>query len=132
VSLQLDLPERIDLRPLLGARLHITLRNEPLLLGPMGQLLTIADDLGRVKMVAHFGVADGEVHALGSLDVRVALSQRPRGPIVFGTSQLQCAVHVGEYVVVSDASGEYVMHFVARTAAGYAAYVIVDRALFRA
>ena len=131
VSLQFDLPERIDLRPLVGSRLRVTLCNEPLLFGPMGQLLTIADDQGRVKLVAHFGTADGEAHSLGTMNVRVALSQRSRGPIVFGTSQLQCAVHVGEHVAVRDANGEFIMHFVARTAAGYAAYVIVDRSLWR-
>ena len=131
-SLRFDLPERVDLAPLLGHRVHVTLRDEPLPLGPMGQLLTVADDLGRVKMIAHFGTADGEVHTLGSMSVRVALSQRHNGPIVFGTTQLQCAVHVGEQVEISDANGRYVMHLVARTAAGYAAYVIVDRALWRA
>ena len=131
-SLRFDLPEQIDLAPLLGQRVHVTLRDEPLPLGPMGQLLTIADDTGRVRMLAHFGTADGELHALGTMSVRVALSQRPHGPIVFGTEQLQCAVHVGEQVEISDASGQYVMHLVARTAAGYAAYVIVDRSLWRA
>jgi hypothetical protein len=63
--------------------------------------------------------------------VRVALSLRDGGPIAFGTEHLQCLVHVGEHVMLRDGACEYVMHFIARSRAGYAAYVIADRALWK-
>jgi len=131
VALVFDLPSAIDLRPIVGTRARITLRDEPLASGPMGQLLTIADEDGRARVVACYGEAQGSTHVLGDMEVRVALSQRAGGPIVFGTSQLQCIVNVGDHVEVSDARGAWIMHVVARSAAGYAAYVIVERALWR-
>jgi hypothetical protein len=116
---------------MVGTRAMITLRDEPLASGPMGQLLTIADEDGRARVVACYGEAQGSTHVLGDMEVRVAASQRSNGPIVFGTSQLQCIVHVGDHVEVRDAHGAWIMHVVARSAAGYAAYVIVERALWR-
>jgi hypothetical protein len=131
VALSFDLPDAIDLSPMRGTRARLTLRDEPLANGPMGQLLTMSDGDGRTRMIACYGAAHAGDHVLGDMHVRVALSQRSGGPVVFGTSQLQCVVHVGEHVEVSDSSGSWIMHVVARTAAGYAAYVIVDRALWR-
>ncbi len=131
VALAFELPAAIDLTPMIGRRARVTLRDEPLASGPMGQLLTISDVDGSVRMIACYGAVQGSMHALGDMNVRVALSQRAGGPIVFGTSQLQSVVHVGEHVEVSDASGAWIMHVVARTASGYAAYVIVERGLWR-
>jgi hypothetical protein len=82
-------------------------------------------------MIAHYGPARGNRHEVGGMQLRAALSQRDGGPIVFGTPELQCVVEVGEHVTVRHTCGEYVMHFVARTAEGDAAYVIVDRRLWR-
>ena len=132
VALTFALPDAIDLTPMIGSRARVTLRDEPLASGPMGQLLTISNgDDGRVRMIACYGTVQGSEHALGDMNVRIALSLRAGGPMVFGTSQLQSVVHVGEHVEVSDASGAWIMHVVARTASGYAAYVIVERGLWR-
>jgi hypothetical protein len=130
VAIDFELPSAIDLTPLVGTRARVTLHDEPLASGPMGQLLTISDDAGRARLVACFGDGRGEPHALGDMRVRVALSQRAGGPVVFGTSQIQCIVHVGGHVEVRDAGSAWIMHVVARTAAGYAAYVIAERALW--
>jgi hypothetical protein len=129
--LDFDLPSAIDLSPLVGTRARVTLRDEPLALGPSGQLLTISDADGRARVVACYGDARDGAHVLGDTRVRVALSQRAGGPVVFGTSQLQCIVHIGGHVEVRDRGGAWIMHVVARTAAGYAAYVIVERTLWR-
>jgi translation elongation factor EF-1beta len=131
VALTYAVPESIDLSRLVGARVRATLTNTPIAGGPAGQLLTLTDYIGRILLVGHYGPAPGNTHSLGATQVRAALSQRHNGPIAFGTAELQCLVHVGEHVEVSDESGSWVMELVARTAVGYAAYVIVDRRLYR-
>jgi hypothetical protein len=132
VSLRFSLPRSIDLRTLVDRRVRMTLRNEPLTNGPVSQLLTIADADGRARVIAHYGPVQGRIHSLGTMDVCASLSQRHRGPMIFGTSLLQCVVFAGEEVTIHDGTSSYVMHFVARMAAGYAAYVIVERSLWRA
>ena len=62
--------------------------------------------------------------------MRAALSQRPGGPMTFGTNKLQYVVHVGRHVRVSDERGEYVVHLEARNALNYVAYLIADRGLW--
>jgi hypothetical protein len=131
LRLRYTLPAFFDLRPLLGRRIRVTLRSTPLAAGPTEQLLTIADHAGRTWMIAHFGPLEGETHVVGETRLVAALSQRPGGPMVFGTKELQSIVHIGEHVAVHDGQHELVMHFVARTPLGYAAYAIVDRALYR-
>jgi hypothetical protein len=129
--LRFTLPDRVDLAPLLGKRLRVTLHTEPMAEGPAEQQLTIADDAGRVLLVAHLGRVLGEAHVIGETRLVAALSQRRGGPMVFGTRELQCLVHAGAHVTLHEGGRELVMHFAARTRAGHAAYVIVDRALWR-
>jgi hypothetical protein len=130
-SLKFSLPRSIDLHALVDRRVRMTLRNEPLANGPISQLLTIADADGRARLIAHYGPVQGQVHSLGTMDVCASLSQRQGGPMIFGTSLLQCVVFAGEEVTIHDGTSSYVMHFVARMVAGYAAYVIVERSLWR-
>ena len=131
LRLRHTLPDRIDLSPLLRRRLRVTLRTEPLPAGPAEQLLTVADCSGRVWMIAHFGAVDGDAQVVGDTRLVAALSQRPGGPMVFGTPQLQCIVHAGGHVTVREGGRDMVMYFLARTSAGYAAYAIVDHTLWR-
>lgn len=131
LRLRHNLPERIDLRPLLRKRVRVTLRSAPQALGPAEQLLTIADRAGRVLLLARFGPVGGEPHVIGATRLVAALSQRPGGPMVFGTPELQWIVHKGEHVTLRERDRDLVMYFLARTAAGAAAYVIVDRAMWR-
>jgi len=76
----------------------------------------------------------GNAHQLGKLAVYVALSQRPGGPMVFGTARLQSLVRVGDSVRVRDGEDIYVLHFHARPAtaatANGAAYVIASEDLW--
>jgi hypothetical protein len=127
----------VSLASLLGQRLTLSLREEPSASGPRAQTLVIAGRGGRsdavTRLVARFGPA-GEEHSLGgTLRVRAALSQRPGGPMTFGTDRLQYVVHVGRHVRIRDGRderGEYVVHLEARTDFGYVAYAIVDGALW--
>jgi hypothetical protein len=129
VTLGYVLPPRVDLRPLVASRVKLTLADEPVVVGPRAQTLTVADATGRTLLLARFGKA-GQAHVLGKSRVRTALSQRPDGPIAFGTDRLQYVVQVGEYVRVQEPGGEFVVCFLARTAYDYVAYLIVDRTLW--
>ena len=132
VTLEVTLPSCIDLRPIVGERLRITLRDDPSTNGPTGQLLTLSDESGRTRMLAFYGRVQGNAHVVGDVQVRVSLSQRSGGPLVVGTSQQQCVLGAGQEIAVRDGQGEYVMHFVSRTSSGYAAYVLVEKAMWRA
>ncbi len=134
VVLSHSLPACVSLTRLLGCRIKLSLREEPSSSGPRAQTLVVAshgDGASPVtRLVARFGPA-GQEHALGgSLRVRAALSQRPGGPITFGTDSLQYVVSVGRHVRVSDDGHEYVVHLESRTAFGYVAYAIVERSLW--
>jgi hypothetical protein len=123
------LAPRVDLRPLVGTRVAITLSDEPAVTGPRAQLLTIAHPGGDVRLLARFGPA-GLVHTLGGSHVRAALSQRPGGPMVIGTDRLQYVVRMGERVRFRVQTGEFVVRYLARTAYDYVAYVVAEDALW--
>jgi len=133
VTLAYVVPPRIDLRALLGAHVKLTLNDEIVPAGPRAQMLTIADEAGAPLLLARFGPA-GQTHAIGKSRVRTTLSQRPGGPMAFGTEKLQYMMQVGEHVRVRERihelGGELVVHFVARTAYDYVAYVIADKAIW--
>jgi hypothetical protein len=129
VTLSFTLPARVQLGPFVGSRVKLALREEPAGAGPRAQTLVVADELGRTRLVARYG-ATGQAHTIGTTRVRTALSQRSRGPMVFGTERLQYVVHVGQHVRMRDGVDEFVVSFVARTAFDYVAYVVVERALW--
>jgi hypothetical protein len=129
VILSYVVPSRVDLRPLRGAYVKITLNDEPTPAGPRAQTLTISDEAGHPLLLARFGPA-GQTHAIGKSRVRTTLSQRPEGPMAFGTEKLQYMVQVGEHVRVHEPVGEFIVHFVARTACDYVAYVIAHKSLW--
>jgi hypothetical protein len=129
VALTFELPSRLDLRPLRGTRVRLALSDEVAATGPRAQTLSLAAPDGRPLLVARFGPA-GHSHTIGRSRVRAALSQRPDGPMAFGTDRLQYVVQVGQHVHVHDGAGDLVVHFVARTAYDYVAYLIVERSLW--
>jgi hypothetical protein len=130
VTLAYVVPSRVDLRPLRGAYVKVTLTDEPAAAaGPRAQTLTISDEAGHPLLLARFGPA-GQTHAIGKSRVRTTLSQRPQGPMAFGTEKLQYMVQVGEHVRVHEPVGEFVVHFVARTAYDHVAYVIAHKTLW--
>jgi hypothetical protein len=130
VALRHTLPDPIDLRALIGRRVRVTLVCSTAPDGSVTQTLTISGDDGRLYLVAHAGHVKGNMHTLGSLSVYVALSQRPGGPMVFGTSRLQSLVRVGDTVKVQDGNDSYVLHFQSRPTNGSASYVIANKELW--
>lgn len=129
VTLGFSLPERVKLEPLSGTHVHVALHDEATATGPRAQTLVMSDARGHALLVARYGPA-GHVHALGSMRVRAALSQRHGGPMTFGTEVLQYLVQVGEHVRMRGPDGDLVVSFVARTAFDYVAYAIVDARLW--
>lgn len=129
VTLAFELPERVKLDALAGTYVRVALQDEVSVTGPRPQTLVLTDARGRTLVVARYGPA-GQVHAIGSMRVRAALSQRHAGPMTFGTEALQYLVHVGEHVRMRGPDGDLVVSFAARTAFDYVAYVIVDARLW--
>jgi hypothetical protein len=129
VRLAYVLPPRVDLRPLRGSYVRLTLSDEPATGGPRAQTLTLADRAGQPRLLARFGPA-GRVCWMGRSRVQAALSQRPHGPMTVGTERLQYVVQVGEHVRMREPAGDFVVQFVARTAFDYVAYVAVEQALW--
>jgi hypothetical protein len=129
LSLRHSLPDSVDLGPLLGKTIRATLVHVVAGDGSIAQTVTICSADGKLQIIAHAGVVKGTAHTLGSLPVYVALSQRPGGPLVFGTARLQSLVRVGDHVRVRDVDDEYVMCFTSRTMA-CATYVIANSKLW--
>lgn len=129
VTLAFDLPQRVKLHPLAGTHVRVALQDEVSVTGPRPQTLVVNDARGRTLLVGRYGPA-GQVHSIGSMRVRAALSQRHGGPMTFGTEALQYLVQVGEHVRMRGPDGELVICFAARTAFDYVAYAIVDARLW--
>jgi hypothetical protein len=135
VTLSHNLPSSIDLRALLGQTLRVTLVDE---VAPNGtaasQTLSISGASGRVWLVARFGPVRGVVHTIGTIEVRAALSQRPEGPLVVGTEQLQWLVAAGCHVRLGAAalgrSEDLVVEHIARPSLDSAAYLIAETAIY--
>jgi hypothetical protein len=130
ITLRHSLPSVIDLCPLLGRRVRTTLVHVATCDGVITQTLTF-NGAEKPILIAHTGNVRGNAHALGKLTVFVALSQRPGGPMVFGTSRLQSLVRAGDHVRVRDEDDDvYVMHFASR-GQGEARYAIAEESLWR-
>jgi hypothetical protein len=135
VMLSHNLPSSIDLRPLLGQTLRVTLVDE---VAPNGtgasQTLSISGASGRVWLVARFGPVRGVVHTLGTIEVRAALSQRSEGPLVVGTEQLQWLVAAGCHVRLGAAalgrSEDLVVEHITRPSLDSAAYLMAETAIY--
>jgi hypothetical protein len=116
VSLKHSVPVAFELSALLGRRVRIALLHVSSVDGGLAQTLTITSVFGNPLVIAHCGEARALSHTLGSVHVYVALSQRPGGPMVFGTSRLQSIVRAGDHirVRVPDEHETYVMQFESR------------------
>jgi hypothetical protein len=125
VTVTHNLPSSVDLHPLLGKSLRVTLVDDG-----ASQSLTICGIGGRVWIVARFGPVHGVVHSVGGTEVRAALSQRADGPLVVGTETLQWLVNPGCHVRLGGAAAGLVVEHVARVSAEAAGYVIVESVLY--
>jgi hypothetical protein len=131
VTLSHNLPSSIDLHPLLGQTLRVTLIDDVTPSGCASQTLTISGVGGRVWLVARFGPVPGLVHSIGGTEVRAALSQRQSGPLVVGTDRLQWLVYAGCHVRLGDAAQGLVVEHIARPSTESSAYVIAESRLYR-
>jgi hypothetical protein len=133
VALRHTLPAEVDLTPLIGRRARVTIVNTAAPDGGVTQSLTITGTGGdaRLYLVAHAGHVKGNAHMLGKLPVYVALSQRPGGPLVFGTARLQSLVRVGDSVKARDGDDTYVLRYQSRPTSGNVAYVIANLEVWR-
>jgi hypothetical protein len=125
VTVTHNLPSSVDLRPLLGRSLRVTLVDDG-----ASQSLTICGIGGRVWIVARFGPVHGVVHSVGGTEVRAALSQRADGPLVVGTDRLQWLVNPGCHVRLGGAAAGLVVEHVARVSAEAAGYVVAESVLY--
>ena len=109
-ALSFVLPRNVSLAPLRGRAVRLALVDERSADGPRAQTLQVTDAEGRLLLLARFGKA-GQTHGLsGGVSLRAVLSQRPRGPMTFGTDRLQYVVPVGRHVRVGSPDGEFVVH----------------------
>jgi hypothetical protein len=127
-----NLPSTIDLRSLLGQSLEVTLVEDfsPGYVGP-SQTLSLAAPTGSVWLIARCGPVHGAVHSIGRSEVRAALSQRPGGPLVVGTSELQWLVQAGCHVRLGGRAAGLVALHIARVSTESAAYLIAESAIYK-
>jgi hypothetical protein len=130
VALSHNLPRSIDLQPLLGHSLRVTLVEEAPPSGIPSQTLTLCGALGQVWLIARLGPVRGVVHAIGGVEVHAALSQRPDGPLVVGTRQLQGLAYPGGHVRLPGPRGALVFELVARVSSDTAAYVLAESTIY--
>jgi hypothetical protein len=114
VSLKHSITASFDLGALVGGRVRVTLLNVATHDSGLTQTLTVTGEGGDLLVLGHSGEAKAVSHTLGDLDVYVALSQRPGGPMVFGTARLQSIVREGEHIRVRSANASYVMELESR------------------
>jgi hypothetical protein len=114
IRLRHCLPPSFELGALLGQRVRVTLAHAATLDAGLTQTLSITGQDGRLLVLGYSGEARAMSHSLGRLDVYVAFSQRPGGPMVFGTSRLQSIVREGDHIRVRCGAEAYVMHFDSR------------------
>lgn len=130
IELAHNLPATLDLTPLLGHLLRVTLVEETTTAGIPSQTLTLCGALGQVWLIARLGPVRGVVHAIGGAEVHAALSQRPDGPLVVGTRELQGLAYPGGHMRLPGPRGTIVVEFVARVSSDTAAYVLAEEAVY--
>jgi hypothetical protein len=135
VHVRHELPASLDLRPLVGRAVRVTTVYAEVGASRPDSTLTVADETGRVWLIARSGTVDGASHALsrepGAPVLHAALSQRPAGPLVIGTAALQWLVPMGKPGVLHLPDGSVLRAvLVSRSLEGTASYVIADARLF--
>jgi len=130
ISLGYRLPASLDLRPLIGRRVRLTLEEAPPSGGLTAQTLTIRTADDHVWLVARFGSVQGIEYLIGGVEVLVFLSMKAEGPLVVATPTLQHSVAPGEETLVAIGPARYAVEHVWRDDSGCAAYFIADDRLW--
>ena len=119
----------VDLRPLQGRRVRLSLREHSTAGRDAARTISIAAADGLVLLVAHDGPLLPEVHLLDGMAVSMALSQRRRGSLVVGTREGMTAVGVGERALLDTAGCRYGVAFLGHGGRGAGAYVLAHASL---
>ncbi len=130
IQLGYRLPASLDLRPLIGRRVRLTLEEAPPSGGLTAQTLTIRTADDHVWLVARFGGVPGIEYRIGEAEVLVFLSARDDGPLLVATPDLQHSVAPGEEALIAIGASRYAVELVWRDDAGCAAYFIADDRLW--
>jgi hypothetical protein len=131
VTVGYHLPASIDLRPLVGRRVHLTLDEEEEASGDRcEQTLTVRTHDERVWLIARWGEIEYASHALGNVVLRLTLSPDEGGPLVVATPELHHAVAPGGEARMRIGLARYVVELLSRDASGHAAYLIADAGLW--
>ncbi len=125
-----SIPASFEMSALLGRRVRVTLLHVVAVDSGLAQTLTVTGVDGELLLVAHAGEVRSIAHRLGDLQVYVALSQRPGGPMVFGTARVQAIVREKDHLRVRDDDETYVLQFESR-AGNSATYAIGREELWR-
>ena len=128
ISLGYRLPASLDLRPLVGRRVFVTLEEEPPSGGRAGQTLTLRTADDHVWLIARCGTVQD--HSIGGTAVRVSLSPRSDGPLVVAAPDLQHIVAPGGEARMRIGTSRYVVELVSRDESGRAAYFVADDRLW--
>jgi hypothetical protein len=130
ISLGYRLPASLDLRPLVGRRIELTLEEEPPSAGRAGQTLTLRTGDDRVWLIARCGAVADVSHTIDGVAVRVSLTPEADGPLVVATPGLDHIVTPRGEARVRIGTSRYVVELVSRDASGRAAYFIADDRLW--
>lgn len=131
VSVGYHLPASVDVRPLIGRRVRVTLEEEPLPKLRTEQTLTIRAAATDHLWLAARHDADGEAtHAIGGKLVRVTCSPNAGGPLVVDAGDVHRIVPPrGEARLVLEGA-RYVVELAPRDGAGGVSYFIADERLW--
>jgi hypothetical protein len=127
-SMAYRLPASIDLRPLLGRRVRLTLEEPTGSNGGQTAVVRTLDD--HVWLVAQYGALDDVTHAVGGATVRLTLSPKEGGPLVVSTPELRHIVAPGGDARLRIDGWRYVAELVSRDRLRRAACVIADERLW--
>jgi hypothetical protein len=130
IALGYRVPASLDLRPLIGRRVLLTLEEESPSGGRVRQTLTVHTSDDRVWLVARSGHVDDVRHSLGGSELRLSLSPVPGGPLVVVAPGLQHIVACGGEARLRLGASRYGAELVAHESSGWAAYFLADDRLW--
>jgi hypothetical protein len=131
VGVRHDLPPSVLVQALVGRAVRISIVCDANGTERRDRTLTICGDDGKLWLIARSGTVHGLTHAVQGGVLRVALSQRPAGPLVIGTSELQWLVSAGQPATLRMPDGNTLhVRLVERRPDDTASYVLGDPSLF--
>ncbi|HEX8792072.1 MAG TPA: hypothetical protein VF765_14050 [Polyangiaceae bacterium] len=120
-QLEYHLPASLDLRPLVGRRVHVEIAQ--------GRTLTIWGDTGRLWLVAHRG-RDAFWQSVGGFDLCVSISKEAEEMVVVGPGGQSHILRCGESARITCGSRSWIVELVAYYEPGEGAYFIADASLW--